>query len=141
MLAKSSHTPRWKKKNNPGMKVMCSVLSCKETTFVSTTLGNSTQLKHALQSMGLQGSSDEIPVPIPLYQHHYDMLYDVVHCVQRQCATCGTWLRYATHRSCTQPAIIMKYLKEHTGFEGELRPHDRVCLTCYQVSVSSLKMR
>ncbi len=54
--------------------------------------------------------------------------------MQRQCASCGTWLKYTSHRPCPKPQVIQEYLKEHTctGFEGQIQDCDRVCLTCYR---------
>jgi len=36
------------------------------------------------------------------------------------------------HRPCTKPDEIARYLKENTGFEGNIEASDRVCYTCYE---------
>ncbi len=131
--ANPKHVPRWRKQGISSDKNRdtheCYVADCRERAFVSTTLGNSTQMKNAFNSMGLS-CSEVIPTPTPLCQYHYHLIYDVLKGVQRQCVTCGTWLKFTSHRPCINPDAIQEYLKEHTGFEGQILSHDRVCLTC-----------
>ena len=84
-------------------------------------------------STGTECSCDEIPVPTPLSKYHYYIIiYVAVSSIQWQCATCSTSLMYITSKACPKPDnMILKYLTEYTGFEGESRSQDRVCITCY----------
>ena len=134
VLANSKYIPRWAKGSCSSARNThdCCVHNCKGAAFVSTTLGNSDQMKHAFISTGIKCSHEIIPTPTPLCKYHYHVLYTVLNSVQRQCATCGTWLKYTSHRSCPKPEVIQEYLKEHTGFEGQIQDHDQVCLTCYK---------
>ncbi len=40
---------------------------------------------------------------------------------------------------CTQPEVIEKHLKEHTGFEGSIGAQDRVCVPCYKSHLAILQ--
>ena len=133
VLANSKDTPRWAKGSCSSARhtwLLCTQLQ--GAAFVSTMLGNSDQMKHAFISTGIKCSHEIIPTPTPLCKYHYHILYTVLNSVQRQCATCDTWLKYTSHRSCPKPEVIQEYLKEHTGFEGQIQDHDQVCLTCYK---------
>ncbi len=136
VLANSKYVPRWEKgkssAGNTGMKCNCCVRNCSDAAFVSTTLASSDQMKDAFDSTSLKCASEVIPIPTPLCKYHYHVIYDVLHSVQRQCATCGTWLKYTSHRTCPKPETVQEYLRQHTGFEGQIRINDQVCLTCYK---------
>ena len=119
VLANSKHTPRWAKNSSPVEHLhSCCVRNCGEAAFVSATLASAERMKHAYFCTGTECGCDEIPVPTPLCKYYYYIVYDAVRFTQRQCATCYTWLKYATSRACPKPDMILKYLKEHRGFEG-----------------------
>ena len=41
-------------------------------------------------------------------------------------------LRYKSYRTCPNPSRIEEYLKQHTGYEGNIQENDKVCYTCYK---------
>ena len=126
VLNNSTHTPRWERiktsKNSNPQK--CYVRDCADTTFVSGTLGTTEQMASAFAKTGIAYERN-IPIPTPLCQHHYH-IFAMHH--QRRCTTCGTWLRYSGHRPCPKPEIVQE---QYTGFESQIEPHNRVCMTCY----------
>lgn len=126
--------PRWEKSMKTCKEKVshkCCVSECSSLSFVSTALGTSEQLKSAFNNTQLK-YGDAIPVPTPLCQYHYHIIYDEIQGVPRQCLTCGMSLRHNIHRRPPQPKELGKYLREHTSFEGEVLSTSRVCLTCYR---------
>ena len=85
----------------------------------------------AFEAVGLSCAGD-IPVPTPLCQHHYYLVYGVLQSRQTHCTTCGTRITQNNHRPCPNPDAIAKHLQDKAGFEGEIHANDRVCIPCYK---------
>ena len=112
VLSKSNYTPRWGKTKYASKNVdphKCCIHNCKDSAFVCSTLGDTEQIKNAFHSIGLKYEQDNIPIPTPLCKYHYYLLYDIIHLIQRRCATCGTWLRYDSQHPCPKPETIYSY--------------------------------
>lgn len=79
----------------------------------------------AFESVELS-SDGQISDHMPLCQHHYHIVYYILHWRQaNQCAACQMHLRpQKNHRPCVQPKVIEKHLQDNTGFEGEIHTDD-----------------
>ena len=75
---------------------------------------------------------DTVPVPTPLCNHHYYIVYNAVQPQQTNCPTCGISLRHIKSRPCPNAEIIGEHLRDSTGFEGTLTSGDKVCYSCYK---------
>ena len=130
VLANSSHIPRWTKLR-PGRE--CCVQECSKNVFASLHKTTSDEVRQIFDSGGLKFNSSTIPVPVPLYKHHYHLVYSLMQPRQEHCVTCGTSLRRDSNpKPCPQPALIEHYLKENTGYEGYIKESDKVCYVCYR---------
>ena len=85
VLADPSHTPRWLLTTS---QTTCCIDGCKQVVFSSL----QGQTESVLRGLGLKSKVSPIPIPTPLCKHHYNMVYNKLHPVQRHCVTCGTAL-------------------------------------------------
>ena len=122
LLMDPSSTPRWKKM---GEKVKWCIHMCTNKAHVRTKLFTREQVAQAFHS-------ENVPFPTPMCKNHYHVMYDSLHSKQTQCYTCGSSLRGVQTRTCPAAEKIQCYLAEKTGFEGEIPPDAKVCMTCYK---------
>ena len=80
---------------------------------------------------------EDIPIPTPLCQYHYHLLYDSLHGTARWCVTRGMCLKHTSHRWCPQPQIVTKYLRDYTAFEGEIASSWQSVPNLLQISISN----
>ena len=136
MLSNSHYIPRWKKRVDENTKqdekASCCVLECNNSHFASITSGTAHQISSAFDISGIKCSINPIPVPTPMCKSHYHIIYDTLHSRLTHCVTCGTSLKHTHHRPCPKHDEITRYLRENTGFEGNIEASDRVCYTCYK---------
>ena len=52
---------------------------------------------------------------------------------------CKTSLKYSNAKICPQPSVIQMHLKENTGFDGSIKPNDKVCYTCFGLHTKSMQ--
>ena len=78
--------------------------------------------------------------PPLLCQRHYQHLYRQAH-APAVCADCGAKPKYGTTFSRHSPnaTLITVHLKESTGFEGEIKDDDTICMSCYKCHLSILQ--
>ena len=138
LLTKPDFTPRWEKcKKRPA----CIADDCTDEVFVCTKVMDIQQLHLAIKTTGLVISdSENIPIPTPLCKTHYYYLYRSLQPSQTNCITCGTDLRNKVKlsRTCPRSDVIESPLRDNTGFEGQIKEHDKVCYSCYKFHTSIL---
>ena len=90
VLANPDYTPKWRKSNmllrSGNTRQTCYILDCAQEAFVCTSLGSSVEMKHAFDNTGLIYSK-MIPTPTPLRKLHCYQVYNVLHAINKQCAT------------------------------------------------------
>ena len=133
-LSDPKHTPRWKINIS---KPVCIVSDCHDKMEHNCSIYSSDELHVLLVQTGLQVNHPP-PVPTPLCQHHYNVLYETYQQRQMKCVACDTWLRYTTSRVCTHPKEFEKILRETTDFQGTINPEDKVCIACYRAHLIKL---
>ena len=74
------------------------------------------------------------------WQLYYQHLYRQAH-APAVCADCGAKPKYGTTFSRRSPnaTLITVHLKESTGFEGEIKDDDTICMSCYKCHLSILQ--
>ena len=83
--------------------------------------------------------SENIPILTPLCKTHYYYLYWSLQPLQTNYITCGTDLRNKVSRTCPRPDVIESHLRDNTGFEGQIKEHNKVCYSCYKFHTSILR--
>ena len=134
LVKNPSHTPRWGKKSG----VKCRMPECDVPSFTQSKIASQEQLNVISHTIGCSVPSN-IPTPTPLCKHHDYLIYKTLQPMQRHCPTCGSSLKTTPARPCPDVPRILKYLKEKTGFEGELTENTKVCYTCYKSHLQMLK--
>ena len=110
VLADPAYIPRWRKGRVEGCSSYCSVKNCNSISFTQTSLcSNSDDLKI---SLGIEFTTECIPIPTFLCKNHYHVLYDALQLRRKHCITCGRRLRPGNDRPCPQPHIIQIHLSQ-----------------------------
>ena len=139
VLADPAYIPRWRKGRVEGCSSYCSIKDCNSISFTQTSLcSNSDDLKI---SLGIEFTTECIPIPTFLCKNHAHVLYDALQLRRKHCITCGRRLRPGNDRPCPQPHIIQIHLSQNTNFVGDILKDDRVCLTCYKSYLVILKQK
>ncbi len=50
-------------------------------------------------------------------------------------------LKRINARSCPNPSVIEQHLRDKTGFEGNIKDTDKVCMSCYKFHLSILEQQ
>lgn len=135
VLGSSSYIPRWEKSRENE----CCIHKCTEHAIAYSSMASQESMKAAFEAGDLKCMGDEIPFPTPLCKCHYHVVYNLLQPTQTNCPTCGACLKYTHSRPCPNPHSIETYLKEITGFEGKIKPDERVCYTCYKSHLAILQ--
>ena len=120
MIKNPGYVPRWAREERKGH---CCIPSCTNAAFVKSKIAT---IEETTQILNLD-KGDDVPFPTPMCKRHYHKVYDTLQNKQTHCCTCGSSLRSAPFRICPNAMHIQKYLRENTGFEGNLNEGDRVC--------------
>ena len=134
-LADPHHSPRWKKST---LKGVCCIFECSDMAEHNCSKFSETD-KDVLQKCAIKCKTNVIPDPMPLCTGHYNSLLNATRSTQTHCKTCSADLRHSRNRVCPNPKVILEYLTENTGYEGELGPDDRVCEVCYRSHLNFIK--
>ena len=83
VLADPAYIPRWRKGRVEGCSSYCSVKDCNSISFTQTSLcSNIDDLKI---SLGIEFTTECIPIPTFLCKNHYHVLYDALQLRRKHC--------------------------------------------------------
>ena len=138
-----SYKPRWARvAASTSTTQCCEVPGCAEASCRRTTLANREEISHHLKCSPLSNSGSP---ETSLCDGHYRTLDKLVNPANYQwkCAVCSTAIRgsnYHNFRTCTDPDLFQRHLKEHTDYEGTITASDKVCMECYRHSLLVVRL-
>ena len=133
VIKSTEYVPRWDKRERVAQQ--CSIPNCEQKSFTCTRMTTDQGVQGILQNHGLPSNMSE---STQLCKAHYYLIYNTLQPFPT-CVTCQTLLKSTNTRSCLNPSIIQRYLRETTNFEGSITEGDKVCYPCYKSHIVLLK--
>ena len=135
-LSEDGFIPRWRKQINKG-STECCVPACTNNVYKVTKLADKFSICNFFsgqdENVNIQPESVVKEEGVGLCKEHYGAWYRHIHPFQTKCKTCDwNMTDISKSRTCPQPNIIQKYLRENTEFSGEIADDDRVQIPPHQ---------
>ena len=119
----------------------CAVTECESTIGIHyTTKMSVDDIRLTIQSKG-ETLPDVVPRLTPLCNTHYHMAYKTLTTTQANCKTCGCSLRRSPRKTCPDPELVLRQLRENTGYESTLTADDAICYRCYRSHLHIVKQQ
>ncbi len=128
------YKPRWRK--TKASKPYCEVIGCGVISSRCTKLASKEDISSNLQCTLPPSQKHETH----LCDRHYRDLHRQLSpsSYQWNCTVCSVGIRgsnYHGFRTCAEPEVFERHLRENTNFDGKIKSIDKVCNACYRFSL------